>query len=470
MKKNIPFLLFTLLAFSSFGQNRFPGIWKGKINAGVELRAFFTIEQDSTKKGKVTMDFPDQGVKGLITNDVTINDDSIVIKVKEFNGSYSGKLINDTTIAGFWKQGVTIALELKKVNQVDVVKKPQTPVPPFPYKSEDVIYKNKNGSIQYGATITIPSGKGPFPAIVLITGSGTQNRDGEILGHKPFAVIADYLTRNGFVVLRVDDRGAGKTTGDIKSATSFDFSNDVSTGLDYLISRREVKKKKLGLIGHSEGGMIAPILAAKRKDVAAIVLLAGPGKNPTEVMIEQNNAYYSSIGLKKEFVESYVSLYSSIIYIMKKSVNIDSSKNKVTTEVDSWLLKTAKNIVVATTGITNDEKKITFVNSLVETFGTPWFHYFLNYEPERYIKKLTCKVFALNGSKDIQVLPKSNLAAFDTALKRSKSRGYQIKEYEGLNHLFQKCKSCTAQEYGSLEESFSTDVLKDITAWLTKEM
>ncbi|HEY0679868.1 MAG TPA: alpha/beta fold hydrolase [Chitinophagaceae bacterium] len=470
MRKYILSVILSLTTFISISQTRFTGIWVGKMNVGTELRIVFYIKQDESKNYTAVIDLPDQGLKGIVSKDVSVKNDSLTIIVKDFQGSYSGKLRNDTTIAGSWKQGISTPLELKKVEKVETVQRPQTPIPPFSYKSEDIVYSNKDGSVQYGATITIPSGKGPFPAVVLITGSGQQNRDEEIFGHKPFAVIADQLTKNGFVVLRADDRGVGQTTGMNASVTTLDFCDDVSVGLDYLIGRKEVNKNKLALIGHSEGGMIAPILAAKRKDITAIVLMAAPGKPTTELLIEQNEAILTSMGFSKEYLKSYLELYSAILYLMKNNNNKDSAKTMVSAQVEGWMQRTNKNIVVATTGIMNDERKAAYIDAMVEAFSSSWFKYFLNYEPQQYIEKLTCKVFAINGSKDVQVISKTNLAGIEASLKKSKSKGYLIKEYEGLNHLFQKCKLCSTMEYGKIDETISPAVLKDITDWLKAEM
>jgi hypothetical protein len=216
--------------------------------------------------------------------------------------------------------------------------------------------------------------------------------------------------------------------------------------------------------------MIAPILAAKRSDIAAIVLLAAPGNNTPEVLVEQNEAFLTSNGLPEDYVTSYVNLYSSIIRLMKNNPDKQRAKAEVTAEVENWIKKTPASIVAATTNIKNDQQKASFIEAMVGTFGTPWFQYFLNYEPQKFLENITCKVLALNGEKDIQILAKSNLAGIETALKKSKSRGYKVKEYEGLNHLFQKCNTCSIKEYGELEETISMDVLKDITAWLKIEM
>jgi pimeloyl-ACP methyl ester carboxylesterase len=470
MKQNLLVILFATIQLCSFGQSPFTGIWEGKINVGVNVRLVFTIREDASQKFTAVMDMPDQGVNAMVSKNVSVSKDSIVINIKEFDATYTGVQINDTTIQGKWQKGISTDLELRKVEKVKLIQRPQTPVLPFPYKSEDVIFTNNDKTIQYGATITIPNGNGPFPAVVLITGSGQQNRDEQIAGHKPFAVIADHLTRNGFIVFRVDDRGIGQTTGDVLTATTLDFCGDINTSIEYLRSRKEVDKKRLALIGHSEGGMIAQMLASARKDIAAIVLLAAPGKSGEQVLVEQNRAFYANAGLPADYVNSYASLFTSILQHSKGESDIDKIKSKVAAETESWIKTTPKNVVVATTGIFNEEKKTEFINKLSEMLNIPWVRYFLNFQPAEYLKKVTCKVFALNGARDIQVLSQSNLTVIEAALKVSKSQKYQIKEYEGLNHLFQKCKTCASTEYGMLDETISVEVLKDITSWLISEM
>jgi hypothetical protein len=216
--------------------------------------------------------------------------------------------------------------------------------------------------------------------------------------------------------------------------------------------------------------MIAQMLASARKDIAAIVLLAAPGKSGEQVLVEQNRAFYANAGLPADYVNSYASLFTSILQHSKGESDIDKIKSKVAAETESWIKTTPKNVVVATTGIFNEEKKTEFINKLSEMLYIPWVRYFLNFQPAEYLKKVTCKVFALNGARDIQVLSQSNLTVIEAALKVSKSQKYQIKEYEGLNHLFQKCKTCASTEYGMLDETISVEVLKDITSWLISEM
>lgn len=467
MNRIIILIAFLLAAIGAQAQSAFNGIWEGKMKAGVEITMIFYISQDASKNFVLTIDCPDQGLRDVKASSVTVTNDSLKWEMKQFGATYSGRLNGDSAIIGTLKQGVSLALNMKKVEKVTEVVRPQTPVPPFAYRSEDIVYTNKNKSMSYGATITIPPGKGPFPAVLLLTGSGQQNRDEEIAGHKPFAVIADHLTKNGFIVLRVDDRGVGKTTSNGGNATTRDFADDANVSLAYLLVRPEVDKKKIGLIGHSEGGMIAQIVAAERKDINFVIFLAAPGEQTIKVMNDQNEAMLLKAGMSKEYATAYLELYKNIITAVLKADSA-SAKAKVTPVVDEWINKTPKNVVRATTGITNDSTKNNFVSQFVGQLNQAWFRYFLSYDPAPNIKKMSAKVLALNGSKDVQVISKSNLPAIEAALKKGKSKVYEIKELEGLNHLFQECKACTVNEYGQLQQTFSPMALEVMTNWMKK--
>ncbi|HVG40790.1 MAG TPA: alpha/beta hydrolase, partial [Chitinophagaceae bacterium] len=269
MKNILSILLILFCAINAHAQNPFTGDWEGKIGA---IRLILHVHEADGKL-TATLDSPDQGAKGIKCDEVSINKDTITIAVKAANAGYSGILNADkNTVTGTWKQGgQSIALDLKKGNGFNSEPaKPQTPKPPFPYLSEDVEYNNSDQSVHFGATLTIPKGSGPFPAVIIISGSGAQDRDGTMFGHKPYAVLADHLTRNGIAVLRVDDRGTGKTTlgSNFKKLTSVDFAKDVEAGISFLQSRKEIEAAKIGLAGHSEGGMIAPMVAAKNKSVS----------------------------------------------------------------------------------------------------------------------------------------------------------------------------------------------------------
>jgi uncharacterized protein len=449
-------------------EKKLPGIWEGKLNMGIELRIIFHIRESSNGSFTATADSPDQSAFGLKCDTIIVSAENIRIEMHGLNAVFAGKISADTTIDGTFTQRVSFPLSLKKVDRPSERKRPQTPRPPFPYKSEDVEYDNADKTLHYGATITIPPGDGPFPAALLITGSGPQDRDENIMGHKLFAVLADALSRNGFVVLRVDDRGVGKSTGNFSDATSADFAGDAGTSFDYLLSRPEVDKKKAGLIGHSEGGMIAPIVATGRNDIGFIVLLAAPGIRSDELMAEQHAAIFRSAGVSSRAVDAYIPFLKNLMH----EVAVTDSAHlpaRITSMAQQWEA-TTDTTLLKELGISMEKGTQEMSRNLAEQFSGKWFRHFLAFDPKPYLQKLTCKVLALNGSKDIQVIPSSNLAGIEAALKKSGSKNYTVSEMQGLNHLFQTCTKCTLAEYGELEETFSPAALQIITDWLIKNV
>jgi pimeloyl-ACP methyl ester carboxylesterase len=471
MKKLISLTIVALLAsLSSKAQDKNPvGTWKGMLNAGRQLTVVFNIKEEN-KKLSATMDSPDQQVMDIACSDVYVKGDSLYILLDKFKSSYTGKFEADGSVAGVWSQGpAKFNLILKRGEKVAGPKRPQTPVAPFAYKSEDVIYHNKDKSIQYGATITIPNGNAPFPAIIMSTGSGSQNRDEELMGHRPFAVIADYLTKKGYIVLRVDDQGIGKTTGHPETATTADFAKDALNGIEYLKSRKETDKKKLGVMGHSEGGLIAQMVAAQSKDVNFIVLLAGPGINIINLMEEQNVPILKQAHLSQEAIDAYLPLYNEVATIAVNAKGHNEAAEQIKTALTNWKAKTHPNIALAM-GMNTDEGVDEMVKEFTGLYDAPWWRYFMSEDPAKYLEKLNCKVLALNGDKDQQVISESNLAGMKQSLAKSKSPKYDVIEMKGLNHLFQKCNSCTIQEYGKLEETFSPDALAVIGDWLDKNV
>jgi alpha/beta superfamily hydrolase len=460
-----------LLAFvikTNAQQADFNGTWEGKISVGVDLRVIFHVARNENGSFTTTTDSPDQDAFNIPCDATIVSGDSIRIEMKGMNAVYAGKLISDSAITGHLTQGFSIPLTLKRsTREANLPKRPQTPLPPFPYKSEDVEYDNADKSQHFGATITIPEGKGPFPAAVLITGSGPQDRDETISAHKIFAVLADALTRNGIVVLRVDDRGMGKSTGHFSSSTSADFAKDVNVSLDYLLTRPEVNKKKIGMIGHSEGGMIAPLVAVERKDIDFMVLLAGPGVKITQLMVEQNEAMMKSILSTRAF-DAFMPYYKKLVGIVSSTTDSAMISQSMRKAADEWVAVTDTSILNEL-GFSEKGKQRT-TSMMIEKLTTPWFRYFFAYNPQPVLEKLNSKVLALNGSKDIQVLASSNLEGIRAALKKSKSKTYTVKELPGLNHLFQTCITCTVMEYGKLEETFSPVALKEINDWLNKNV
>jgi len=458
-----------LCAAASGQPAKFTGIWQGKLNVGIELRIVFHIKEAGKGSYETTADSPDQGAFGLTCENTDVKDNEVVITMTSLNASFTGKLVNDSTIEGTFTQGADIPLQLKKIEKVEERKRPQTPQPPYPYKTEEVEYSNAGKSLRYGATITIPAGNGPFPAALLITGSGPQNRDEEIMGHKLFAVIADHLTRKGWIVLRVDDRGVGKSTGDFGKATSEDFAKDASSSLDYLLSRPEVDKKKVGMIGHSEGGMIAPLVAVSRNDIDFMVLMAGPGVKISELMAEQNEAVARSSGASEKALSEIKPLFDLVTRSILNAPDSATASENTALLIEKWSMDKEK-AVLEEMKMGTARQRADYIRSMVNELRSPWFRYFLQFDPKPYLEKVKCKILAINGEKDVQVVSKQNLPGIAAALKKSRTKNYEIKELPGLNHLFQACIKCTVTEYGELEETISPAALEIISSWLEKNV
>ncbi len=467
-------ILFTFLLLATintaFAQNKFIGSWEGKLEVGVSLRLVFNVAVNNEGVYTATMDSPDQSAFGVPCETVTVNNNTITITLGKGSIKYEGTLENDNLINGTFTQGQSFQLVLTKKGSTAVAPKlnrPQTPKPPFTYKSEEVVYTNKDNSISYGATITIPEGKGPFPAAIIVSGSGAQNRDFDFFEHKFYAVLADALTNNGYIVLRVDDRGTGKTTGSFAEATTLDFANDAQVGLDYLLTRPEVNKKKLGIIGHSEGGIVAPLIAAERKDIDFIVLLAAPGVPVEALMLKQNHSILLQQGMNEQNLEAYLNLYKALMRDVLTTATVKDALQAGVNSMQQWI-NTTDPAIISSMGYNNTEAQEKIVNNLIKNFATPWGKYFFGFNPIPYLQKLQCKVLALNGDADIQVDADMNLNSIKTTLAKSKAKQVTVKKIPGLNHLFQTCKTCTVQEYGELEETFSPLALKEIIDWLNK--
>ena len=467
MKKILFFLIITIICISNTSLNaqayrkNFAGSWLGSIDIGaIKLRIVFNLTLNDRDSLTATLDSPDQNAKNIPLGRVYSSPDSLKIEAPLLSGNYKGKIINDTIITGTWSQsGQSFPLDLKKLPARFSLTRPQDPQPPFPYRTEEVSIPNMKFNIYLSGTLTIPEGEGPFPAAVLITGSGAQNRDEAIMGHKPFLVIADWLTRNGIAVLRYDDRGTGKSQGDYAGANTADLATDAEAALRFLKSHKSIKSSAIGLIGHSEGGLIACITAASDPDVAFIVSLAAPGVKGEEILFRQQADISRLSGVKETTIKESAEINRQLYNIVKKENDDFTAEEKVLTKYRKILQKQKKSPQEI-------EDKII---QLQKSFGAPvyrWFRYFLVTDPAVYWKKVKCPVLALNGEKDTQIAADVNLPAIENALKAGGNTNVKTLKLPGLNHLFQHCKTGLPAEYGQIEETISAEVLKIMSDWI----
>ncbi|MFO0959355.1 MAG: alpha/beta fold hydrolase [Isosphaeraceae bacterium] len=437
-------------------------VWEGTLMLpnDIKLRVVFRVTNNPDGSIRATMDSPDQGANGIKVDEAIRKDGKIQFVLKAIQGEYSGTINKEATEAsGEWKQGgASFPLNLKKVPNATEARRPQEPRFPYPYKTEEVVYENKEAGIKLAATLTVPQGDGPFPAVVLITGSGPQDRDESLMGHRPFLVLADALTRRGIAVLRADDRGVGKSTGEFARATSIDFAGDVEAGVAYLKTRHEIQPKAIGLVGHSEGGLIAPIVATRTSDVAYIVLMAGTGLTGAEILEMQSGLILQAMGGSESAVEGQKLAIRKLAAIAVSEPDPARSRDAMKLAVQS--IRDA---------LPESERKpleVGQLDSRLDQFTSPWFRYFLSYDPRSTLKKVRCPVLAINGEKDLQVPPKENLAEIEKALKAGGNTSYTIRELPGLNHLFQACKTGTPSEYGSIEETLNPAALVLMGDWI----
>lgn len=448
---------------------RIIGRWMGKLkinNIGKELRLVFDFSEDSQNGIYATLSSPDQRVNNIPVSNLEFSNNHLMIEIKIAGAQFEGIMAEDNSaVEGTWSQrGNSLPLILRKTEEDAVIqelKRPQEPRKPYAYVEEDVVFKNENAGVKLAGTLTIPVGEGPFPAVVLISGSGPQDRNESFMMHKPFLVWADYLTKNNIAVLRYDDRGFGKSTGDFSSATSMDFVRDAISAVDFLKTRKEINPQKIGLVGHSEGGLIAPIAAVQSPDIAYIILMAGPGLKGSEVLLTQQKAILKANGISNLTISAMQELNSKLFEIVRSEKNDSSALHKLkltakefTSTLDTNIIQELKNV-----GTDINEEQLSRLLS-------PWFRYFIEFNPQQWLEQVVCPVLALNGSKDVQVTAEENLAGISKALNEGGNKNYTVKELPGLNHLFQHAEKGTLDEYSKIEETISPEVLKIMSDWI----
>ena len=449
------FLFFTfyfLLSTPHVSAQSIKGSWKGELNlSGMTLPLIFHI--DSTQQGLVsTMDSPSQGAKGIPTNTTVFSNNELLIQIDKIQFIYKGKLVSNDAINGEVTQyGKTFPINLQRHVKQDSVKlKPQDPIAPFPYEQEEITFTHPTAGHVLAGTLCLPKVNPSGACVILITGSGPQNRDEELMGHKPFLVLADYLTRQGIAVLRYDDRGVGKSTGDFSVATTEDFVTDVEAAISYLNARKGITS--IGLIGHSEGGVIAPMVASRNPSlVKFIVMLAGTGLPGKDILLLQNQLISKANGVADAQIKKANSLNEKLFALVlnsEDSIEIRKESSRLVSEYSS-------------SRVTDED-----LDLLLAQINSPWFRYFLKLDPRTYLEKTSCHVLALNGSLDLQVPSKENLAQIKIALKKANNVHFKVVELKGLNHLFQKAKTGNPSEYATIEETFNPKALQIIGKWI----
>ncbi len=433
------------------------GVWQGALEGnGMRLRLQLHVSHDDQKQLVAALDSPDQGVSGLPAIKVSQKDAGFHFEIPVVSGVYDGTLNPaKTAITGSWTQnGVEQKLVFQRSDQLLELVRPQNPIKPYPYREEEITFPNGKAKISLAGTLTLPPGQGPFPAAILLSGSGPHDRDESLVGHRPFLVLADHLTRKGIAVLRFDKRGIGKSTGDYANATTEDFAGDAEAALAYLKTRKEIEVKKIGLIGHSEGGMIAPLVAAHSGDAAWIVLLAVPGLNGEDTLLLQSELILKTAGVNEGQIAKTREFNKQTYALVRQ-------------EKDPAALQAKLSDLVQSSGMSASLPHAA-LQSQVRLLASPWFRFFLDYDPLPALQKTMCPVLALSGEKDLQVSPKENLAKIQKALQDGGNKDFQTTELPGLNHLFQHCPTGSPTEYGGIQETMAPEALNAVSDWVLR--
>jgi hypothetical protein len=438
------------------------GAWVGTLQVGSsQLRLRFNVSREQDQQYQATMDSIDQGASGIPVSRVTVKQQHVELEIKAAQALYLGEYqVASEQIQGQWRQGgQAFDLTLSRQQQED--RKPQDPVKPYPYIEEQISFNNAAAGIQLAGTLTRPANTlHAVPAVVLISGSGPQDRDQQLLGHRPFLVLADYLTQQGFAVLRFDDRGIGKSGGTFYQATSLDFATDVGAAVRYLQQRADIRADQIGLIGHSEGGLIAPVVAQQQPGVSFLVLLAAPGITGAEVSANQFERMLVSRGLTETTVRHATTIYTNMNKLAAKSEKPTIAELNAHYQLQWQTLPDdiKQQLLPLGGGALSAERLAELQNA--------WFRYFQQHDPHIWLSKTKLPTLVLYGSKDVQLDADINLAAIEQALQEAKNTQYKVIRLHGLNHLFQEANTGRWDEYASITQTLSPMLLSNLADWL----
>ncbi len=448
-----------MISFStSDAEDRVVGHWEGHIEIPgqpLAVKVDLTIK-DTDWSG--TIDIPVQSAEGLPLSEIHVEEDDEGVNVKfsirgvPGNPTFDGQL-QKAVISGTFSQGIAkFDFRLSREVVPDPVR-PQEPKPPFPYQIEEVVFQN--GVVSLAGTLTIPPSAGPFPAVLLISGSGLQDRDETVFGHKPFWVLADYLSRAGIAVLRVDDPGIGASTPHPEPPTTADFATDVEAGVAFL--KQDDRIGSVGLIGHSEGGLVASIVASRRDDVDFVVLMAGPGVPGAELLRKQNERIFDAMGIAGERKQNLLTLLERLF----TTLTSDMAEDEMRQGVDEIVRQQFE-----INGVPREQHDETQVQAAVDQALNPWMRYVLSFDPRPALAAIKVPVLALNGELDVQVDAEQNLTAIIAAFEKGGNQNVTVHRLPKHNHLFQRAETGLINEYAAIEETISPEVLDLIRDWV----
>ena len=448
--------------------NPLVGDWLGRLNVGAaSLRLALHVE-DGESGPAATLVSLDQGAQEIPVESIGLDGATMTFGAPAIGASFEGTLAEDgQSIEGtFTQMGNAVPLTFERTDGAAATTRPQDPEEPLPYPAEDVSFPNPDGGHTLAGTLTTPEGDGPFPAVILISGSGPQDRNEALMGHRPFLVLSDHLTRSGLAVLRYDDRGVGESTGNFATATSRDFASDVLAAVAYLGTRPDVDPERVGLAGHSEGGLIAPMVAALTDDVSFLVLMAGPGVNGERILYAQSELIARAGGTPDDRIQLGREYAEKMYAILKSDRTPEEALPELLALAEEQVdLSTAEELEQL--GI-NDQNRDQILTAQIAQLNSPWFRQFLTYEPSESLEKVRVPVLAINGEKDLQVPYEENLREIGAALERGGNDDFELHALPGLNHLFQTAETGHPGEYGQIEETWAVSAMELISSWILK--
>ncbi len=434
------------------------GDWTGELHIGsMKLTLVLHIVEDPFGKISATLDCVEQNAFGIPIDFFSFKDSKCIFQVSSLQARFEGECQKEENVISgvFYQSGLSLPITF----QQGLSKKPNLS---SAYIEKEVSYKNPSApDVTLSGTLTLPKGTGPFPTVLLIAGSGVQDRNEQMYGHKPFLVLADHLTRQNIGVLRVDKRGCGKSTGNYALATTEDLATDALAGISYLKSLETVDSTQIGLIGHSEGGLIASMLAAESNDVAFIVLLAAPGVTGEKILLKQGTLVQQLENVPEKYIALENQLRLDMFAILKQDADIVTAEKK--------LQQACKKYLNSMPNVRKKELEQT-LNASIQQMNTPWFRFFLTFDPVSVLQQVKIPVLALNGALDKQVDPKQNLTSITKALEKAGNKEYTIVELPHLNHLFQTSVTGSPSEYPIIEETISPKALHCITDWIQSQI